>query len=270
MPLCLPGAAPSTVRIQRTEMLQARGSPATDLAALIVPGDVLLCRGTGRIMAIGANGGLTGHVMLATHRPTWIAAKSAEAARYQAVWPSGVSRLLKVFVAESTRDQPGLHLGAVFLQESEGKLLIVAEENQLRHTPELVCMERPEVMEVFTCPAEHRGSFQPEIFEAVLHGLYCALGDWSKLTAARAVLRPAVVVEMDEDVLADLVGCWSAAPICTTVIIQCWQRYLLAYAKASGQSAVRLIGACMPLKSDRALPGELESVMKSCGWTQLC
>lgn len=49
---------------------------------------------------------------------------------------------------------------------------------------------------------------------------------------------------------------WSKPPICTSLPIQVWQRYLLATTPSEEEWPSRVL-TWMPLRSDRTLPGEL-------------
>merc|ERR1712000_207818 len=71
-----------------------------------------------------------------------------------------------------------------------------------------------------------------------------------------------------EDFLIHVKALWEAAPICTSVPITFWQRYLCRLAKGCNASAAELIRKWMPLAADRSLPGELCSTMRKCGWTR--
>ncbi|CAK0865334.1 unnamed protein product [Prorocentrum cordatum] len=65
---------------------------------------------------------------------------------------------------------------------------------------------------------------------------------------------------------------WTREPICTSIIIVFWQRYLCELAAATqGECAPSLSGLdlilqWMPLKADRGLPGDLLGVLRSRGW----
>jgi hypothetical protein len=106
---------------------------------------------------------------------------------------------------------------------------------------------------------------------------------WSMATAMRAVFMSAKmdVCTDDTQLMKDIQSSWGAEPICTSVVIVFWQRYLTKLAQSTsvvdGQcataqadsKAVELIRQVMPVKSDRGLPGDLQSAMTSCGWSQL-
>merc|ERR1719240_250253 len=102
--------------------------------------------------------------------------------------------------------------------------------------------------------------------------------NWSAATAVRAFFKSArVVVKTDRaKTLAKLVQCWRKKPICTSVAIVCWQRYLckLAFVHTAGLSdetadPLGFILRWMPLKADRVLPGDLINTLKKVGWTPL-
>merc|ERR1711967_129789 len=91
---------------------------------------------------------------------------------------------------------------------------------------------------------------------------------WSLTTAARAVFKSAKLSRR-RDLLGKVQGYWDSAPICTSVVISFWQRYLCRFAKATGQRETDLILKWMPLKADRVLPGELIETMRKCGWSNI-
>jgi len=77
---------------------------------------------------------------------------------------------------------------------------------------------------------------------------------------------------------------WRAEPICTSVVLSCWQRYLCKIATSCASSAASfpsmgdmeppadalgLILMWMPMRADRTLPGELLRLLQSKGWTSL-
>jgi len=85
----------------------------------------------------------------------------------------------------------------------------------------------------------------------------------------RAVLRSATLDEApgSNTLLDEIQRCWASPPICTSVVIVFWQRYLCKVAAATGQTEVELILKLMPLKADRTLPGELMAGIRQCGWS---
>lgn len=62
---------------------------------------------------------------------------------------------------------------------------------------------------------------------------------------------------------------WHTAPICTSVPIAFWQRYLCQLSQNFGLSKSEAILRWMPLAADRALPGDLVEGLRRCGWSKL-
>merc|ERR1740130_2021381 len=89
---------------------------------------------------------------------------------------------------------------------------------------------------------------------------------WSHFTAALAVLASAKLESAEgvqpEQTMEMVRGCWKREPICTSVVIIFWQRYLCELVAGSEQQALDLILRWMPLKADRGLPGDLLGAMR--------
>jgi len=114
----------------------------------------------------------------------------------------------------------------------------------------------------------------------VLSDMKSQEASWSWATAVRAVLLSAEVSDQHEkaSVLRMIEKSWTVDPICTSVVIVFWQRYLCRLAEianAAGNankaevSPVVWIVDWMPLQGDRALPGELLGTMERCGWNMV-
>lgn len=229
------------------------------------PGDVLLVQGSGQLARIGANGGFMGHVMIAVGVPTCVQRMSLESHKIAEVWPEGAEELWRVPVVESTRSRPGLHrCHAVMHINSSNELVLVGEETDID-----VAICPHEDLEIWRCPDELRRSFRVDIMQSVLSHMRANMADWSYTTAARAVLQSASITQESEGLREELEASWQAAPICTSVAIAFWQRYLKGLAAATGASDIELILRWMPIKADRGLPGELLTTMKQTGWTKL-
>jgi hypothetical protein len=88
---------------------------------------------------------------------------------------------------------------------------------------------------------------------------------WSWGTAVRAFLLSADVSDGVD--LETIKKCWKSDPICTSVVISFWQRYMCKLADSIPDAdAMDWILEWMPIMADRALPGELMSKMEKCGW----
>lgn len=237
------------------------------MLAGIAAGDVLAVQGSGQILRIGANGGWMGHVMVALGKPELIQRNSRPGRQLAEIWPADATEVWRVATAESTRSRTGLHQSHMILHlDAFGDLLLVGEETESE-----VAMVANERVEIWQCPAALRTGFRADIFSAVLRDMLDCQADWSYRTAARAVFQSATIAHREgtEELLDELEASWEAAPICTSVVIACWQRYLQGLAAVTGASDLALILRWMPLKADRGLPGELLTVMRQTGWSKL-
>jgi len=242
------------------------------LDLVLSPGDVLCVQGeVGAITRLGATGGFMGHVLLVTAPPRAIHRNTLEAMQFEGVWPTGNARVLwLVRTMESTRDTDGFHEAdhLVHIEENTGNILTVAEEKD-NHFHKY---EYPEKVEVWQCPSQLRTSFRMDIMRNVLAQMRRDEASWSWSTAIRAFLFSAQVSKAS--MMKDIQDCWSAEPICSSLVVVFWQRYLCELAElynhpinAKKVDALDWILQWMPLKSDRALPGELLYAMHRCGWT---
>eukprot|EP00404_Azadinium_spinosum_P060334 CAMPEP_0180711860 /NCGR_PEP_ID=MMETSP1038_2-20121128/11076_1 /TAXON_ID=632150 /ORGANISM="Azadinium spinosum, Strain 3D9" /LENGTH=224 /DNA_ID=CAMNT_0022744111 /DNA_START=73 /DNA_END=744 /DNA_ORIENTATION=+ len=217
------------------------------LDQLLAPGDVLVVRGQGRLSEIGAAGGFLGHVLL-----------------LQAVWPpGGCEQLWRVITVESTRRERGLHQAEmlVYVEPRSCRLILVGEISQ---DDELNILDH-EAMEVWQSPIELRAQLRLDLVAAVLVDMKKHEANWSLRTAARAVLKSAVLVDRADKALLmkQVKASWRRDPICTSVVIVFWQRYLCKLAEASNSNGLPgcsvkptdLILRWMPVRADRGLPG---------------
>eukprot|EP00746_Dinoflagellata_sp_MGD_P088873 gnl/MRDRNA2_/MRDRNA2_351214_c0_seq1.p1 gnl/MRDRNA2_/MRDRNA2_351214_c0~~gnl/MRDRNA2_/MRDRNA2_351214_c0_seq1.p1 ORF type:complete len:227 (+),score=40.68 gnl/MRDRNA2_/MRDRNA2_351214_c0_seq1:1-681(+) len=103
---------------------------------------------------------------------------------------------------------------------------------------------------------------------------------WSELTAMRAVFTSARIVAgaSSAETMTKVLQSWLQRPICTSVIIIFWQRYLcrLAAEHAACQSehvitqlSLDWIMRWIPLKADCVLPGDLTDVLSEVGWVRI-
>jgi len=251
------------------------------LDLVLSPGDVLCVQGDpGAVMRLGATGGFMGHVLLVTAPPRGIHRHTAEAVMFQGVWPVGsnVRVLWLVRTMESTRDTEGFHETdhLIYVEEGTGNILVVAEEKD-NHFHKF---ETHEKVEVWQCPLDLRKFFRLDVMYNVLAQMRRHEASWSWSTAVRAFLFSAQVPDdiRKANMMQEIQECWSATPICTSLVVVFWQRYLCDLArlynnpqqpKVTEVDALDWILQWMPLKSDRALPGELLSTMHQCGWEMI-
>jgi len=251
----------------------ARGSNAgTDLRRVIAPGDVLFVRGTGGIQRLGTTGGVMGHVLVAVAPPKSILRHSPEGKALRAAWPAGdVSEIWRVHTLESTRRVEGLHQAdmLLYIEPNTRQLLLAGEVS--RNWEELGVIDA-EAVEVWQSPKDLRHELRPEAIAQVLAEM--TEGEqqsWSFATAARAVFMSAGVPHAlnKEQLMEQIRAAWAAEPICTSVVISFWQRYLCKVAQSKLSSPVDPILRWMPLRADRVLPGDLLRAMQSSGWVHL-
>jgi hypothetical protein len=179
---------------------------------------------------------------------------------------------------ESTRAQVGLHLTdmLVGVDETTGKLYLIGEINQ---HGELCSTEEDGMFEVWQSPAELRTGLRTDFMRDVVEEMIMHSSSWSIATAARAIFRDAAFdPDADKDqMMAEVEACWSVDPICTSIVIIFWQRYickLVSHLNAGAYASnplhpCDLVMKFMPLKADRGLPGDLAEVMREHGWTNV-
>jgi hypothetical protein len=255
----------------------ALGLVSNMLGLLMAPGDVLITTEAGArergfaFPGFGAAGGIMGHALLVVSQPRsfepdpwqkWMLQEACPAARI------GPGEIWRIRTVESTRSAPGLHtVDTLFcVEHGSGQLVIIAEidEEGTFYPSEATPVQ------LWQSPSELRACLSMELFEEVLADMKARETDWSYITAARAVLTSAATTlsgRYNACSLADIQASWQHDPICTSVVIAFWQRYLCKLAEASAEiNALELIQRWMPLQCDRALPGDLVSSLLSCGW----
>mmetsp|Transcript_99258 Transcript_99258/g.173356 ORF Transcript_99258/g.173356 Transcript_99258/m.173356 type:complete len:251 (+) Transcript_99258:2-754(+) len=234
---------------------------------------------------IGGAGGMFGHVLLATAAPRCIQKHTLEASEFLDVWPAGkVREIYQVPIIESTRSTEGIHETSLLLyvKPQSGKVLLIGEVDK-KGTIATFENEHPEEIEVWQCPPELRDASCRDLKEAVLEEMKENQANWSWYTAVRAFLLPAAAESQpsgltaqsdQQQFLSEVQECWKGAPICSSLPVIFWQRYLLKLSqsgRASDQvlkkmSSIELIKTYMPLKSDRSLPGDLLQFLQASGW----
>lgn len=146
------------------------------------------------------------------------------------------------------------------------ELLLIGE--MTKATRELSVIER-EKIEVWQCPRELRMRPRLDLMGVVLSEMMAQQASWSMTTAVRAAFRSSSI-DTDrfdgETLLEHIRESWDVAPICTSVVIIFWQRYLEKLAQSEGQADEHLVLSWMPLMADRTLPGELTAFLEISGW----
>lgn len=211
-----------------------------------------------------------GHVLLVVAPPVPIPFNSKEACELQDVWPSeNVRNIWRIPTVESTRANTGLHLSHMLahLEHGTGRLILIGEIAGPDPSGALSAIEN-EVADIWQSPYELRRGLCANIISEVLRDMLECQSSWSLTTAARAVFKSAELHWSNDEVgfVSGVEASWDTAPICTSVVISFWQRYLCKYARCTGQSEMRMILEFMPVKADRGLPGELIAAMQKCGW----
>jgi len=244
----------------------------------IQAGDVLCVRGNGRIAQIGANGGFMGHMMVVLSSAQLLSAREIEDCRMlrKSFRRGHKCDIWKVRTLESTRGKSGLHVADLFLRSDDKtcQLLLVGELSLECHE---FSMLDPEAVDVWQSPPVLRKNIRFDLIEMVVADMKVHEADWSMATAAKALLTQASDLRRSRNgkEMQEMKEGWCMDPICTSVVVIFWQRYLFKLAQdATLQqdagllkvNAAKLILQWMPLKADGVLPGVLTKVMRDCGW----
>jgi hypothetical protein len=234
---------------------------------------VLYVAGSGGGFAeIGTAGGFMGHFMVVLGPPHRIAAGTHEANELAAIWPQDTQEIWGVLVVESTRGIAGLHEAELLVRiESKSSKLMLCGEISIDGE---LCLVEDDFFEIWQSPPELRNALRKDLIQQVVAEMKLCNGSWSMTTAARALFLSASTFTSVEksELLSEIKACWGADPICTSVVIIFWQRYLCKIAGSFYEAVDRtchptdLILKFMPLKADRGLPGDVLRAMKECGW----
>lgn len=261
------------VRLQRAALNSAQGNASSAvtvrLDAVLSPGDVLCVKGgNDRITQLGARGGFMGHVLMIVAPLQGIHRDTPKAVQFQGVWPQGadVRTLWVARTMESTRDEEGFHeTDLILYTDDQGHVFACGESGET-----LFRYQDPSNVEVWQAPVELRQTFRLDLMHAALAEMKKHEASWSWSTAIRAFLLPAELPRAADPqvTMKEIAAAWKSEPICTSVVLVFWQRYLALLARTmhGDVSAVDLILKWLPLRSDRVLPGELLSTMQKCGW----
>lgn len=255
------------------------------LELLVAPGDVLYVRGSGNILQIGTVHGMMGHVMLILAPPIQVLHDSPEGRKLEAVWPdNSVEEVWKVRTLESTSQETGLWEAEalLFVDKSSGGLVLCGEIYCDDDGGEQVRSAEREPVELWQSPMELRRDLRVDLMQTTLKDMKTKQANWSAATAARAVMSSAIAgvtlrrnsFAGPAETLEFICSSWSEEPICTSVVIVFWQRYLMSLALSKSRPAenlqpLDLIFKWMPLKADRGLPTDLLATMRACGWVQI-
>jgi hypothetical protein len=252
-------------------MRTMRSMEGDALDLLLAPGDVFALSGSGQLSKIGTVRGFLGHVLLVAGVPRAIRRGTPEADELADAWPSDeVAELWRIPVAESTRSEKGLYCAelVVFVDQRRGnRLTLIGDIN----SNDEMSLCRHEEMRLWQSPHELRKGLRTDIVQQVLTEMKACQSNWSHATAVRAVVKSAKLKKKNncEETLDQVAAAWEMRPICTSIIVIFWQRYLLKSANGQGPLAAELILRWMPLKADRTLPGDLESGLQAEGWVHM-
>lgn len=220
----LPSDAP--VAILQPTLRMYLGSDA--LGLVIAPGDVLMFKGSGDLTRIGAAGGYLGHVMVVVAPPRSVVRSSPDAAQVED-WPGDeVPEIWRIPTVESTSREKGLY-------ETETLLFMDRRTRQLKIFGEIdsagsFCLFDVEALEVWQSPAPLRSDLRLDVMSEVLSEMRLVQANWSVITAARAFFRSAAWTAEENgnplQTMSEIMASWEREPICTSVVISFWQRYL--------------------------------------------
>lgn len=254
----------------------AKPAYGADLRLSIRPGDVLCVRGNGALTQIGTSGGFMGHVLVVLGDPVHVSEGSAAQRELRKVWPrENDAQVWKVPACESARSRTGLHRSEVVLhvEPRSGRLVMIGELVAENEKQVQLGMVKSEVIELWQSPPPLRQHLRMDLMKEVLAEMANGCESWSLATAAQALFYRSAALQDDGvghgELLETVQEAWEAPPICTSIVISFWQRYLCKLAPLVGKSEMELVLEVMPLRSDRGLPGELMSTMAGCGWVQL-
>jgi hypothetical protein len=218
------------------------------------------------IARIGAVGGFMGHVLLVVSAPQIILKKSAVGRAFQQHSRDSCT-LVSVRVVECSRGIEGLSEVATVLSIDEtGRVLLRGET----HGDTLSVNEDPEEVHIWHSPPQFRKSnFCLDVMVEVLEDMRSIPQNWSWSTAVRAFfLSGDISGRIDSRVtMKEILDSWEAQPICTSIVVVFWQRYLHKLASRQRTDPLHLILQVMPLRADRVLPGHLVAAMVAHGWS---
>lgn len=243
---------------------------------------MLVAKTVGNVLEIGTMGGYFGHVMLVTGTARKILRGSPQAFDYSGIWPADADVLWAVPFIECVRGEDGLHKAVLLLRVNcnDGTIIPVAEESPA--TEDLYLCEGDRI-EVFQSPYHLRElintcAHRAELLSEVLAEMIKEMNDtkWSETTAVKAFLLSSTLDRScrGAEALQQVYDSWSKSPICTTVVVSFWQRYLcklaphvhFGHSQDDDERATDLIHRWMPLYADRSLPTDLLDVMDTTLW----
>lgn len=246
-----------------------------NLVGELQPGDVLsVVEDNFALSQLGASGGYLGHVLLVVAHPRQLKRRSPIGEAFEDCWgDGGQNDLYMVSIVECCRNAQGLTENDLVVSiDGSGRILMLGDYSRhgCHQTGDVVLYQNQKEVHVWRSPARFRGqNFRFDVMNTVLEDMRSIEQSWSWSTALRAVFlsseissEPNKTLTMDE-----IQNSWEAEPICTSVIVIFWQRYLHKLAALQSIEPHNLILEFMPIRADRVLPGELLSSMLSSGWS---
>jgi len=247
-------------------------SCAERFARELCPGDVLSMIDDGfAITRLGAAGGYMGHVLLVASHPRPVQKRSAVGKAFQEFRENGDNALFMVGIVECSRSEEGLTENDLVLSvDKAGRVKMCGEvsydgEDMFHH-------EQSKEVHIWQSPSCFRGSsLRLDVMCMVLQDMRSNQQNWSWSTAVRAFLFSGEISSHSASsmTMKDIEDSWKTEPICTSVVVIFWQRYLQKLASLESTDPLHLILQFMPLLADRVLPGELHSTMLTKGWSML-
>jgi len=171
---------------------------------------------------------------------------------------------------ESTHGETGLFQTEtlLYIDQSTRQIIMVGDVTERHPGHREIGMGTEHIaVQLWQSPHQLRSKVNGAVASQVVAEMAAHTSDWSWVSGIRAMfLNP--LVEVAHDIISEVKECWHKAPICTSVVIVFWQRYICKMAEASGQPwiAGELIRSFMPLKADRTLPTDLLTTMQRSGW----
>lgn len=94
---------------------------------------------------------------------------------------------------------------------------------------DVISTEAPEPAELWQSPEELRAELRADLMGQVVAEMRASQANWSYTTGLKAMFKTASVkrVSGSNISLQEIVECWARPPICTSVVISFWQRYLV-------------------------------------------
>ena len=182
-----------------------------------------------------------------------------------------------VRVLESTQGRRGVHwyTAALAVLPSSPGLWMFGE---LRDKGKWVTISPPRRFEILQAPARARcqmaspkalETFKTACIDTKNATRATPTSNWSLRTAVVSFFLSPFQARLRKTPRPDaLRGHWAVPPICTSVCIEAWQRFLLASAATDAQGCDSIIDV-VPCRADRTLPRTFLQLLKQRGWRRV-